>query len=92
MISGKRRHISPSQCRAARGLLNISQRELAEAAEVSLSAIQDFETEARQPRAATLKAIQAALEAAGVEFIPLNGGGEGVRRNASHAPTMPLSE
>lgn len=83
MKSTKRRHITAGQCRAARGLLNISQRELAEAAEVSLSAIQDFETETRQPRPATLKAIQEALEAAGVDLIPLNGGGEGVRRKTS---------
>lgn len=92
MISGKRRHISPGQCRAARGLLNISQRELAEAAEVSLSAIQDFETEARQPRAATLRAIQAALDSAGIELIPLNGGGEGVRRKVSQTSAIPLTE
>lgn len=71
MNSNKKRHITPGQCRAARGLLNISQRELAEAAEVSLSAIQDIETEARQPKPATLKAIQEAIETAGVELIPL---------------------
>ena len=91
MNSTKKRHITPGQCRAARGLLNISQRELAEAAEVSLSAIQDFETEARRPRPATLKAIQEAIESAGVELIPLNGGGEGVRRKMGQDPTIPLT-
>lgn len=90
MNSTKKRHITPGQCRAARGLLNISQRELAEAAEVSLSAIQDFETETRQPRPATLKAIQEAIETAGVELIPLNGGGEGVRRKTGQPVPVTL--
>lgn len=39
----------------------------------------DFEKGVRSPRAATVEAIQAALESAGVEFIPENGGGAGVR-------------
>lgn len=39
----------------------------------------DFETGTRQPRRATLAALRGALEAAGVVFIPVNGGGEGVR-------------
>lgn len=41
--------------------------------------IADFEREARTPYDRTLAAIRAALEAAGVEFIPENGGGPGVR-------------
>ncbi len=41
--------------------------------------IADFEREARRPYARTLKDISAALEAAGVAFIPPNGGGAGVR-------------
>lgn len=71
--------ILPGQCRAARGLLDISQRELAEAAEVSLTAIKDFEAGARSARPATVKAIQNAIEAAGILLIPVNGGGQGVR-------------
>ena len=71
--------ISARQCRAARGLLGISQRDLAEAASVSLSAILDFETETRKPRQATLAALRRAFEDAGVVFIPMNGGGQGVR-------------
>lgn len=85
--------ISPGQCRAARGLLDISQRELADAAGVSLTAIKDFESGTRTPRPATLKAIQDAIEGAGVELIPINGGGEGVRRKGvvSSAPPSPKS-
>lgn len=71
--------ITARQCRAARGLLGISQRELAEAASVSLSAILDFETGTRNPRPATLAALRRAFEDAGVAFIPINGGGQGVR-------------
>jgi transcriptional regulator with XRE-family HTH domain len=71
--------ITARQCRAARGLLGISQRELAEAASVSLSAILDFETGTRNPRPATLAALRRAFEDAGVIFIPTNGGGQGVR-------------
>jgi hypothetical protein len=39
----------------------------------------DFERGARRPYQINLVAIQGACEAAGVEFIPENGGGPGVR-------------
>lgn len=71
--------ISPGQSRAARGLLDISQRDLAEAAGVSLTAVKDFESGARTPRPATLRAMQDAIEAAGIQLIATNGGGPGVR-------------
>ena len=72
--------ISPAQCRAGRALVRLSQAELAQAAEVATKTIADFEREvARGLQRRTLRAIQAALEAAGVEFIPRNGGGPGVR-------------
>jgi transcriptional regulator with XRE-family HTH domain len=77
--------ITARQCRAARGLLGVSQRQLAEAASVSLSAILDFETSTRNPRPATLAALRRAFEDAGVDFIPINGGGQGVRlRDPDH--------
>jgi transcriptional regulator with XRE-family HTH domain len=51
---------------------------LASAAGVSTNTITRFEKgEPLKPR--TLDAIQAALESAGAEFIPENGGGIGVR-------------
>ena len=71
--------ITPDQCRAARGLIDIDQASLAEAASVSRSVIVDFENEKRTPNTNNLKAIKTALEDAGVEFIPENGGGAGVR-------------
>ena len=71
--------ISPAQCRAARSLLSWRQDELEAASGVAKKTIADFERSARTPRAATLAAIRTALEAAGIEFIDENGGGQGVR-------------
>ncbi|WP_272929443.1 helix-turn-helix domain-containing protein [Rhodovulum sulfidophilum] len=62
----------------ARSGLSMGVRELAEAAGVSTNTITRLEKgEALKPR--TLEAIQSAFETAGVEFIPENGGGPGVR-------------
>ncbi|KQP67681.1 DNA-binding protein [Methylobacterium sp. Leaf111] len=71
--------ISPSQCRAARGLLNWTQAELAKVAGVGIVTVRQFEGESGTPRSATLVVIAQALEAAGLEFIPENGGGAGIR-------------
>ena len=74
--------IVPSQCRAARALLGWSQPELERAARVAKKTIVEFERGARQPHPRTLDALREALEAAGVEFIPEDGGGPGVRLRA----------
>jgi transcriptional regulator with XRE-family HTH domain len=69
-----------AQIRAARALIGWSQAELAEAAGVSVSLVDRFET--GQPgsiAAETVAKMRAALESAGVAFIPKNGGGAGVR-------------
>jgi transcriptional regulator with XRE-family HTH domain len=74
--------ISIEQIRAARGLLGWSQTQLAEAAERSLPTIKRLEREHDEGAAVSndvREAVQAALEKAGVEFIPENGGGAGVR-------------
>jgi transcriptional regulator with XRE-family HTH domain len=71
--------ITPSQCRAARGLIDWSQIELAEAARVGVVTVRQFEKGAAEPRNSTLEVLQRALESAGVEFIAENGGGAGVR-------------
>jgi transcriptional regulator with XRE-family HTH domain len=68
----------PVQCQMARAALGWGVRELAAAAKVSVDTLSRFERgEALKER--TVEAIQHALEAAGIEFIPENGGGPGVR-------------
>lgn len=76
--------ISPAQCRAARGLLSWTQADLAKAASVGVVTVRQFEGENGVPRSATLKVLCQAFEAAGVEFIPANGGGPGVRLREGH--------
>lgn len=71
--------ISPVQCRAARGLLDWSQQELAERAKVGIVTIRQLEAGLHAPRRSTLQVVRLAFEAAGVEFIEENGGGQGVR-------------
>lgn len=71
--------MTPSQCRAARALVSMSQDELAARSQVAKRTIASFEGETRRPYERTVDAIRAALEAAGVEFIAENGGGPGVR-------------
>jgi transcriptional regulator with XRE-family HTH domain len=79
--------ITASQVRAARGLLGWPLHPLIEASGVAKSTLIRFEAEAVVPRAATIDAIRTALEGAGVEFIPENGGGPGVRlKQASREP------
>ncbi len=62
--------ISPRLCRAARGLLGWSQQELATRAQVARKTIADFELSQVNPHPRTLRDVIAALEAAGVEFLP----------------------
>jgi|HubBroStandDraft_1064217.scaffolds.fasta_scaffold928214_2 transcriptional regulator with XRE-family HTH domain len=72
--------IEASQVRAARALIGWSQSELAGAARLSVSIVEQFESGAPDhvPEEAIAKMI-AALESAGVAFIAKNGGGPGVR-------------
>ncbi len=63
----------------ARGALNWSVETLATAAAVGEATVRRFERGRAVPIQSTLAAMQAALEAAGIEFIPDNGGGPGVR-------------
>ncbi|WP_264665325.1 helix-turn-helix domain-containing protein [Azospirillum fermentarium] len=62
----------------ARAALELGVRDVAKLADVAPSTITRLERgETLYPR--TVDTIRAALEAAGVEFIPENGGGAGVR-------------
>jgi transcriptional regulator with XRE-family HTH domain len=60
-------------------MISWSQDQLEASSKVAKKTIADFERGVRQPYPRTLAAIRTALEAAGVEFIPENGGGPGVR-------------
>lgn len=71
--------ITPALCRAARGLLGWNQDDLAKAAKIGLNTLRNFEAGKSAPMTNNLTAIQAALEAAGIWFIPENGGGAGLR-------------
>lgn len=71
--------MTPAQCRAARALLGKEQGEIADAANVARATLIDFEKNQRVPRASTIAAIRAALEAAGVIFVEENSEGPGVR-------------
>jgi transcriptional regulator with XRE-family HTH domain len=71
--------LTPAQCRAARGLLDWTQQQLADEARVGVVTIRQLEAGGTAPRRATLDVIQRALERAGVQLIKENGGGPGVR-------------
>ena len=64
--------ITPAQCRAARGLVDMDQASLAKAASVSRNVVIDFERGRSTPNRNNLAAIQRVLEEAGVVFT--NGG------------------
>lgn len=71
--------IGPEQSRAARGLLGISQQELADRASFGLSTVRNFEKSRSKQTKNNMLAIERALIEAGVEFVDENGGGAGVR-------------
>jgi transcriptional regulator with XRE-family HTH domain len=65
--------ISDVQCRAARAMLRWSTIELSRAAQVGQATVNRFERTEGETIPATIAAMQRALEAAGVEFLPENG-------------------
>ena len=75
--------VTAAQCRAARGLLDWSQRDLADRAAVGIVTVRQLEAGVNEPRRATVEVVRRAFESAGVEFIDENGGGPGVRLRAS---------
>ena len=62
--------ISASQIKAARGLLEWKQTDLAQASGVSHTAVACLEQNKGKPRGRTMQAIITALEQAGIEFTP----------------------
>jgi transcriptional regulator with XRE-family HTH domain len=73
--------VSIRQVKAARALLGWSQADLAERSEISEPTIKRLEASDGElgGRADTGGKIVGAMEAAGIQFIPENGGGAGVR-------------
>jgi transcriptional regulator with XRE-family HTH domain len=74
--------LTAAQLRAARNLLNWSQDQLAKATGVSVPTIRRMESDAIGPGKSThenVEAIRAALEKGGIDFIPEDGGGAGLR-------------
>lgn len=78
--------MTPSQSRAARGLADWSQSDLARHSNLSESTVRDFEKGRRVPGPNNLAAMRAALEKAGIIFIEENGEGAGVRLRKQLAP------
>ena len=70
--------MNAAQCKMARAATGLGVRELAEAAGVSPNTVARLER-GDVLKQQTVDSIRAALESAGVEFIPENGGGFGVR-------------
>jgi transcriptional regulator with XRE-family HTH domain len=62
--------MTPTQCRAARALLDWSQDALAEAAGVSVAALRNFERNRSELLRNNAAAIVRAFESNGIEFIP----------------------
>jgi transcriptional regulator with XRE-family HTH domain len=76
--------LSAEQIRAARGLINWTQPELASRARLALGTIQRMEKLGTGRSASSnVEAVRRALEDAGVLFIDANGNGVGVRLRAS---------
>ncbi len=70
--------MSPSQCRAARALLGWPTQQLASRADVGVNTVNRFEG-GQDARMSSVDKIRAALESAGIIFIPANGEDVGVR-------------
>ena len=71
--------ITPAQCRAARGLLDWKQQDLARHSEISVNTIRMFERGKTKPYKGTLVVLRQTFEAHGVEFIIRDGEGVGLQ-------------
>ena len=70
--------LTPALCRAARGLLDWTQSDLAEKASVSRSTIRDYEGRRHEIHRATEAQLRLAFEDGGVAFVEMDGLGWGV--------------
>lgn len=73
--------VTLEQIRAARAMLGLKQQELAQKAGISTGTLNNIERGAQtDPKMSTIKAIQKALEAEGIEFTESETGALGIRR------------
>jgi len=80
--------LTAAQCRAARALLDWTQADLSRETGLSAVSVRAFE-KGGAIRDSTARLIERAFTAAGVEFIPENGGGAGVRLKHRDAKSGP---
>lgn len=71
--------MTPSQLRMARAATKLGVRDLAKIADVAPATITRFETEKGGINMKSSAAIESALKALGVIFVPENGGPAGIR-------------
>ncbi len=85
--------LTPMQCRAARALLDWTQQELADIAQVSRATVRDFEQGKHDAHRSTECMIREALLEAGITLAtdPLLGEGVFLRRNGSGSTVVPES-
>lgn len=79
--------LTREQVRMARAALGWGVRDLAKYAGITPTTVSNFENGA-DAMGSTLFKMQRALEDGGVEFIPENGGGAGVRLKKKHVEEM----
>lgn len=70
--------MTPIQCKMARAATGLSVRQLGEISGVSYTTVTRYENSGRA-NITTVTKMKEALESKGVDFIPENGGGAGVR-------------
>lgn len=83
MILSKDIGLLAEQCRAARALLNLSQRQLADSSGVSLRSIQGFEAGERELHRVAKIAITRFLESQGISLISSHDATGVIRRHPS---------
>ncbi len=83
--------ITTEQIRAGRAMAGVTKAQLATRVGISTTAMNNIEHGA-DAKCSTLRAMQAALEKAGVEFIADNGGGPGVRLRKCSGGSIPVEE
>ncbi|MEL4375615.1 helix-turn-helix domain-containing protein [Brucella cytisi] len=83
--------ITGPQCRAARALVEFSRDRLAQLSGIDATTIEQFERKLGTPTGEQIQALANALEKAGAQFIPENGGGVGVRLKFNRSETKRIA-